>query len=283
MVMEDNTFKLNDLGVVLNASPSAPFVDIDKVKGLDSAPYRETFRDHEGVDGGFIDAEFETGRDISLEGVAYCDVNAVETYLDSLKANFAPVTASIPFYYKAAGLGERVIFVKPRGVRYDWESARRTGETPIQFSMYAEDPRIYDNNLISIVIPYGGAATTGFGFNLGFNLDFGVAIPPFGSFIVNSGNRPTPAIMTIVGPVVNPRIINDTDSKSLNFTITLTGADSLVIDLDRRTVTLNGSTNARNTLTTSDWFYFRPGNTFIRFGGASGSGNLTIAYRSAWR
>lgn len=283
MVMEDNTFKLGDSGVVLNTSAILPFVDIEKVEGLDSAPYRETFRDHEGVDGGYIDAEFEQGRDIMLEGIATCDVNSVETYLDSLKYNFAPVTSPIPFYYKAAGLGERVLFVKPRGCRYDWEQARRTGCTAIQFLMYAEDPRIYENNLLNIVIPFGGSATTGFGFSLGFNLDFGVAIPPFGSFIVNSGNRPTPAILTITGPVVNPRVINDTDSKSLNFTITLSGADSLVIDLDRRTVTLNGSTNARNTLTTSDWFYFKPGNTFIRFGGTSGSGNLAIAYRSAWR
>jgi hypothetical protein len=284
MALDDYTFKLNDSGVVLNTDPSFPFVDIDKVVGLDSAPYRETIRDHEGTDGGFIDAEFEKGREIFLEGTAYCTIGTEETYMDSIKQNFAPVTSPIPFYYKAPGVNERVIFVKPRGVTYDWDQMRRLGMSRIQFKMYAEDPRIYNNNLISVVIPFGGSATTGISFNLGFNLNFGTAIPPFGTFIVNGGNRPTPAIMTIVGPAVNPRIINDTASKSLNFTITLGGADSLVIDLANRTVILNGSTNMRNALTTSDWFMFTPGSTFIRYGGTSGSGStLTIAYRYAWR
>jgi hypothetical protein len=284
MPLDDYTFKLSDSGVVLNTDlTSFPFVDIDKVVGLDSAPYRETTRDHEGTDGGFIDAEFERGRDIFLEGTVYCTVGSEETYMDSLKQNFAPVTTPIPFYFKAPGVNERVIFVKSRGTTYDWDQLRRIGATRIQFKLYAEDPRIYNNSLLSVVIPFGGSATTGIGFNLSFNMDFGAAIPPNGSFIFNGGNRSTPATMTITGPAVDPRIINDTLSKSLNFTITLGVSDSLVVDLANRTVTLNGSTNVRNALTTSDWFLFSPGNTFIRFGGTSGSGTLTVSYRYAWR
>jgi hypothetical protein len=42
---EDLTFKLTDTGVVLNSSVVQPFVDITKVTGLDSAPYRTTERD----------------------------------------------------------------------------------------------------------------------------------------------------------------------------------------------------------------------------------------------
>ena len=281
MVLADYTFQL-DSGVVLNTD-TLPFVDVQRVVGLDSAPYRETIRDHEGTDGGYIDAEFETGREVIVEGIAYCDVDNAETFFDSLKQNYAPVTTPIPFVFKAPGVDERVVFVKTRGVKYDWDTARRIGATPIQALMYAEDPRIYGNDLINQVIPSGGSATTGFGFNLGFNLSFGASVPPDGQFVVNAGNRPTPAILTIAGPVVNPRVVNDTDSITLSFVIELTASDTLTVDLANRTVLLNGIVNRRDTLQEPSWFLFNPGSTFIRFGGGTGTGTLTVSYRNAWR
>lgn len=287
MALTDYTFRLDTAtttGVVLNDdSTSIPFVDITRVSGLDSAPYRETLRDHEGVDGGFIDAEFEKGREIILEGIAYCDSSNVEPYFDTLKANYAPVTSLISFHMKIPGVSERVVFVKPRGVRYDIDQARRIGATNVQFLMYAEDPRIYDNSLQSVNIPFGGVTSVGFGFNFGFNLDFGGSVSPSGLFVTNNGNRPTPAIMTITGPMINPLIINDTLSASLSFSIVLANTDTLVIDLANRTVTLNGSGNRRGTLINPTWFLLASGANFIRFGGLSGSGSLNVSFRSAWR
>lgn len=281
--LSDYEFQLDNTGVLLNGGSVAPFVDITKVTGLDNAPYRETIRDHEGADGGFLDAEFERGREIILDGIIYCDTTSVEPYLDELKSNYAPVRTPIPFYFKSSGVNERVIFVKPRGVRFDWELARRIGITNVQFLLYAEDPRIYDNTLNEIVIPFGGSATTGFGFSFGFDLSFGTVVPPDGTYIVNNGNRPTPAVFTIDGPVTDPRIMNDTDSKSLNFSIVLASGEFLTVDLANRTVLFNDDINRRDALVTSDWFLFNPGSTFIRFGGSSGSGTLTVSYRDAWR
>jgi len=286
MALTDFTFQLNSGPVLNDDSTSFPFVDIDNVVGLDSAPYRETIRDHEGVDGGFIDAEFERGREISLEGTAYGIVGSDEDYLDDLKACFAPVMSPIPLVFKPPGVAERVVYVKPRGVRYDWQSVRRTGATPIQLLMYAEDPRIYDNSLQNVLIAFGGLATTGFAFSFGFSLSFGVTVPPAGANVFNNGNRPTPAVMTITGPVTNPRIINQSESKTLEFIVTLGAGETLTIDTLNRTVILNGVTNARNTLQTSDWWLFRPaseGSTMILFGGQAGSGTLSIDFRNAWR
>jgi len=286
MALTDFTFQLNSGPILNDDAVGLPFVDLDTIVGLDSAPYRETIRDHEGVDGGFIDAEFERGREISLEGFAYGIVGGDEDYLDDLKANFAPVTSPIPLVFKPPGVAERVIYVKPRGVRYDWESVRRTGKTPIQFLAYAEDPRIYDNSLQNVLINFGGLATTGFAFSFGFNLSFGVTVPPAGANVFNNGNRRTPAIMTITGPVTNPRIINQSESKTLEFIVTLGVGETLTIDLANHTVILNGVTNARNTLQAPDWWLFRPtseGHTMILFGGQTGSGTLSIDFRNAWR
>lgn len=291
-LVNDTTFQLTDAGVILNddQTPNVPFIDIEQVKGLDSAPFRQTKRDHEGVDGGYMDAEFETGRDIALSGVVYANNNPLETFLDTLKANWAPSTTLLPLYFLTNDTGLRVLFVKPLGCQYDWDALRRTGMAAITFTAYAEDPRIYSATASTVVLPLGATVFTGFAFNLGFSFGFGgVSTTTDGSFIYNGGNRPAPVIMTIQGPVVNPIIMNDTTSSIMQFNITLGPTDMLTIDTQYRTIRLNGTTNRRSALITPGWFSLLPapqssfGANFIRFRGASGSGTLAVSYRSSWR
>lgn len=283
--LDEFSFRLDDDGVVLNPSNQIfPFVDIYKVYGLDSAPYRETERDHEGVDGGFLDAEFEKGRPIVLDGTALGTVENLLNLLETLKVNFQPSSTLIPFYYKAPSIGSRVLFVKPRGVRYDWDRAIRHGETPIQFQMYAEDPRQYTPILETGYVPWAAAPTNGIGFDLGFNFGFGTTASLDNVTIVNSGNRETPAIITITGPVTNPRVVNDTLSKTLMFTIVLGANDTLTIDLGTKTVRLNDTSNQRGTLGSPEWFLLQPGVNHFRYQGDLGTGSsMKIQFRSAWR
>jgi len=497
---DELVFKLSDSGTELNTSAAFPFVDILRCYGFDSAPIRETERDHEGVDGGFMDAEFEKGRPIMMDGEVYASAQALETYLDQLKKEWAPSPVPVPFYFRAPGQLDRVMFIKPRGLRYDWESNRRRGVVRVQFVGYAEDPRIYDAALVSTVITYGGVAGAGLSYTtfldtftttrtdtwntadsghtytltgtasdfdtdgagsgtirlnaavgtayfatpngitstvnqrlwgravelsatptggtisqyfdvrlvdtsnfyraeliyttsntvqvalikvvagtpttlvaattvagltsatinairveidqgqsvatgsilrakvwntsgaepvastvesaidssvtgaggfrvgavrnsgntnvnplaffgqlewdqgFGFNLNFGGGATPGGAGINNNGNRPTPAVLTILGPISNPLVANDSYSAVLNFNIDLGASDILVIDLANKTVLLNGVTNRRAALVAPNWFLLNPGVNFIRFGGTNGSGStLTVAYRAAWR
>lgn len=283
-LIEDLTFMLGDSGVVLNTdSSSLPFVDVLGVIGLDNANYRESRRDREGSDGGYIDAEFEQARDILINGEIYADSGTMETYLDSLKYNYAPSSTVIPFYIKAPGVDERVVFVKPLGCKYDWDQARRLGIAKAQFKMHAEDPRIYSATLTSTVIGYGGDAGIGIGFNLGFDFGFGASLPN-GANLTNSGNRSSPPIFIITGPVVSPVIISDTLGKTMAFNITLSASDTLTIDMLNKTVLLNGSANRRNSVIQPNWFFLEPGSNFIRYGGTAGTGSsVTVQHRSAWR
>lgn len=284
MPLDDYTFKLGDSGVVLNTDPSFPFVDIEKVVGLDSPEFRETTREHEGTDGGFLDAEFERGRELVLEGIAYCDADDIETYMDSIKYNYAPVTSPIPFYFKAPGVDERLLFVKSRGVTYDWDLLRRLGMTRIQFKMFAEDPRIYTSEEQTLEIAFSGFSGDGFGFDLGFDFGFGAAVLPPGGSVFNGGNRPAPALITIEGPVINPRVTNDTLGLTLSFVITLGASDVLTVDLGTRSVLLNGSVNVRGALIEPTWWLLEPGtNSIIYTAGSGGGSNLILTFRDAWR
>lgn len=282
---EDLTFKLGDSGVVLNTDSSGlPFVDVLSVVGLDNAPYRETRRDHEGADGGFMDAEFEQGRDVVITGVVYSNSSTMETYLDSLKFNYAPSTSLVPLYLKAPGSVERLLYVKPLGCKYDWEAVRRIGQANVQFKAFAEDPRIYAATASSANVPFSAGATSGFGFNLGFNFGFGGTTTTDGVIVTNDGNRPTPVEFTINGPCENPTILDDTNGNTLAFSIVLATGETLVVNTQYKTVRLNGTINRRNTMTTAEWFFLQPGQTFIRYNAVTGTGSsMDISFRSAWR
>src|SRR5688572_19600534 len=263
---EELTFQL-ETGTILNADAvTTPLVDVYKVRGLDSAPFRETERDWEGNDGSFMDAEFEKGRTVILEATIIADLDEMETFLDLLKANFAPSSTLQRFYIKAPGVAERFLWVKPQGVRYDWDGLRRTGQAQAQFQVFAEDPRLYDSTELDEVIVQGATIFTGFGFDLGFSFEFGgtSSLSDAVTFIVG-GNRPTPPVMVIAGAATNPRIINDNTGQVMQFNIVLGVSDTLTIDTKYKTVRLNGTTNARSSLAAPTWFMLEPGSNTLRY------------------
>lgn len=281
---DDFSYMLGDNGVILNPdSTTLPFVDIDKINGLDNAPYRTTERDHEGTDGGFMDAEYEKGRSVILDGTLYADGNAVESFLDSLKANYAPSRVLIPFYFKKPGVNERFLKVKPLGCRYDVEAIRRMGQTAIQFSMFAEDPRIYTAILNEQNIMQEPIIITGRSYNKSYSYSYGPPVDPAGGNILVGGNRPTPCIITIFGPASYPRIINETLGSIMEFDLILADGDALTIDSQYHTVRLNG-TNRRSALIAPSWFSLLPGNNYIRYRSQINGGSvLNIQYYDAWR
>lgn len=283
--LNEYTFRLDDFGVVLNPdSSSPPFVDITSVTGLDSAEIRQTERDWEGNDGTFMDAEFEKGRGIILTGKIYGEVDNIEFFIDQLKGNWAPSRTLIPLYFKSPGAVERVLFVKPLGLRYNWEAARRYGVTDVQFQAFAEDPRIYSAVADVYLVDVNTSGGIGFGFNFDFPFDFGAIVTGLGTNLFNFGNRETPIVFAIPGPAVNPRIVNDSTGQEMAFTITLLAGESLVVDTKYRTVKLNGITNRRSTLNFPSWFNLKVGTNIIRYLASSATGGpMTATLRSAWR
>lgn len=282
----DLTWQLSSTGFILNDDPTGygdPFVDVTNVAGFDSAPARATKRDHEGVDGGFMDAEFETGRDIAITGTLFTNGANVMSTLDALKANWAPSPTLQQLYFMTSDVGLRYLNVKPLGVAYNLDTALRVGVCDVVFTCYAEDPRFYDNFTNSYTLQIGATIFTGFAFPFGFPLSFGgVSTTNDGVFVPNGGNRPAPVTMTINGPVTNPTIINDTTGDTMSFSATIASGQSLVINSYYKTVTLNGA-NRRTWMQQNGWFDLQPGSNFIRFRATGGSGNLVLQYNNAWR
>lgn len=279
------TWQLGDNGFTLNTNAAqGAFVDIDRATGFASAPFRETKKDHEGVDGGFLDAEFETGRDILLTGTCYMNGTDYDAILDRLQAEWAPSKTLVPLYFTTSGLTTRVLFVKPRGVTYDIDALARVGACAISFSAYAELPHKFDTVLQSSIQTVGATIFTGFSLPLGFPFGFGgTSSTTDGANIYNGGNRPAPVTLILQGPCSGPVIYNDTVGTYLSFsTLTLGATDVMVVDTYYKTVRINGG-NRRSFLDNAGWFSLVPGANFIRFRAFTGTGTLTVQWRSAWR
>ncbi len=282
----DYTYQFSDTGVILNSSanPTLPFVDISKVSGLDTSEYRVSERVREGADGGFMDSQFENMRAITLEGTIYSPADQAEIFADTLKSNFAPSFSNSPFYFKHPTVGQRVIFAKSLGCRYDVDSLRRVGQTAIQFQLKAEDPTIYGSQII--LTGSLAAASSGRSYPRSYNYGYGIVLGSAGAVnAFNAGNKPATAIIRLQN-VINPVVVNDTVSKKLTFTATINSPDYYDIDLRNRTVILNGTANRRGTVQgTSQWFLLQPGDNLLRLLGSAGTGTptMTVTYRPAWR
>lgn len=286
-VLTAEQFQYTDSGIVLNSSVSLPFVDIESIQGLDNAPVRASQVDREGDDGGYVDSEFESLRTVTLEGTVYADPNNVETYLDSLKANYAP-TRAVQALYFGTDAGTRVVFGKSQGFKYDKNQLRRLGMAAFQVQVICEDSRIYSPTVSSASVSLVSSAITGRGYNKSYNFGYGVAATTNALALTLTGNRPSPGVLTITGACQNPTIINDTSGTEMDFSITLASGDVLTIDLGTKAVILNGTANRRSTLTiTGPWFKIVPGINSFRFLGTQTPptpvATLTVAAKPAYR
>lgn len=289
-VLDDYQIQFGDDGVLLNADLDGvtPFVDVLDVAGLDNATYRTSFKDTEGFDGSVVEAEFESKRTIVVQGTVYgITYDQMESYIDSLKANLAPSKVDKPFYFKAPGVGQRMAFGKcTTGFRSNWTTLRRTAIASFSFTIECGDPIIYGTNELM----YFGQIITqpipGFSFSFAFSFDFGAISPGVtGAFNgMHGGNRPAPFVATFTGNgVTSPGLKHEELNRSVQFDLSLNTGDQLVVDFRKRTVMFNGSPR-RGSVTREGWFLLQSGMTnSLRLLTASGSAQVSISTRDAWR
>jgi hypothetical protein len=283
-------YQFGDTGTLLNqnnayTTADLPFVDITKVSGLDSGEFRTSSHDHEGVDGGYLDSEFQAMRTIVLEGTVYADVNDPETICDALKYDFRPVKDPIPFYFKYPSKPTRMVFGKGQGAKYDLETLRRTGQSAIQLQLIAETPYIYDVDAVSGTGNLG-VVDPGIGFNMAFDMSFGgLSVPANGIPLMNNGNHEAWPVVLIGGQIDQPFLVDSVTGNVIKFNISLGINDILTIDMFKHTVHLNDVTNRRNTIIgRPNWFSVpRDMQTTIFLFGASSSstGSITATSDSA--
>jgi hypothetical protein len=162
----DYQYALGETGFVLNTdfTNTIPFVDVLSITGLDSAPQRINTTEREGSDGTYVDNLFQSIRTIVITANVYTNAFDPDTLCDLLRAQFSNPTVQ-PFYFKHPGKPIRFINVQGGGALYAVDTNRRIGVTPIQLSLLAGDPYIYDYPANFAAAAPTGPVSMGLGFN----------------------------------------------------------------------------------------------------------------------
>lgn len=252
-------------------------------EGLEDLPaIRSSDEDRPQEHGQFAGVDYVGPRQVilGLRAVAR-DLATFDNLKQQLQAAFQVSASEIPLYFDNS---TRMVKARCRRRQIPLELGKKLMAADVLVEFLATDPRIYDAIVTqaSIGLPTN---TGGMTFPASFPLAFGSVGTGGLLTLVNSGTFPTRPVLTIQGPIDNPVVENVTAGRLLSFGISLASTDSLIVDLDARSVLLNGTASRRSSLRTgSSWWELAPGSSTIRFRANTYQAGavLTVSYRSAW-
>lgn len=240
---------------------------IQNISGLkDLPPIRSQDDDRGYFDGSFSGNDFLSGRTITINLIVLNgNGNSAQQNANILKtALMFQKTGTQPFQFQLSpDEGLKFVNGRVRGQSILVDQNFSYGYIVAQFKIFCPDPRIYDNTQLSLFLSAG--TPLGRGYPRTYPISYGGGSNTAQGVIANAGNATTYPVITITGPAVNPSIGNFSTGQAMAFNVTLAATDVLVIDLQARTITLNGNP-ARNLLTgASQWFSALAGNSSYYF------------------
>jgi hypothetical protein len=157
------------------------------------------------------------------------------------------------------------------------------GKIKAQYEFFCPDPRYYDyTTQTASMAPTNPLGRT---YNRTYNLTFGGGSQTQVATVVNNGTTTTYPIITIYGPVTNPVVGSTTTSQALSFNYTMIQSDIISIDLQYKTILLNGNPARNLLLGSSQWFAAAPGTSSYYFTGTGttvGQTNATVQWNNAY-
>lgn len=197
-----------------------------------------------------------------------------------------PATPTMVLRFKAPGQAVRRMVGRCRRIdRNDDTIVFGYARSRLQF--VATDPRQLSDleSVSSVQAPESGATTGGMIFPATFPLTF-TSSQQTELSVSNDGNMSAYPLLTVTGPITNPRIDNITDGTFIQVNLPLAPGEQLVIDTAERRVLLGGTASRAHLLAPGFTFpRLRPGVNVVRLSGTWGTGErplLAVASRSAW-
>jgi hypothetical protein len=154
-----------------------------------------------------------------------------------------------------------------------------------QAQLLAQDPRAYSQSESSSTGDALSSAPGGWTFPRALPIRFNVSTA--GTAAVNNlGNRPTPPVFRVYGMCVNPQILLTGTTSRISLTGTISAGDYLEIDVQNRSITVNGVNPALAFLdaASTQWFELPKGISTVQLlaGSFDGTAHVQVLYRSAY-
>lgn len=269
------------------------------IDGLEDLPVIRNQDDNRGYqDGMWTGRDFLSGRTLVFTMTVRGDnQNNMNYYLNQLQQNLVPQqqgTGLLQFQMPESALQRFNARVRRRAIQINTDYS--SGLATATYEFFCPDPRYYDDteqttDLINATAVAGRTynrvytqpASSGSNNPLTAGMYFGggAGAP---NLITNNGWTTTYPLITIQGPAINPQITNVTAGAFLKVDTTLGSQDTLVINTDLRTVTLNGISRRALLNNASTWFAAPPGTSYYTFTATGTDGNTAcvISWRSAY-
>jgi len=265
---------------------NSPF-QVLQVEGLESLPTLRVQDANRGyLDGMFSGRDFLSGRTIIIRMLVLSG-NGLSAFQNNnlLQASLNPQqTGTTPLQFQLSPADSlQYVNARVRGRKTIIDPEYTYGYIKSDFEFFCPDPRYYDNTTQSQTMTY----TTPLGrtYNRTYNLSYGGGSSTASVTVNNAGWTNTYPLITIYGPIINPVVGNSTTGGALNFNYTMVQSDTIVIDLQYRTILLNGSPARNLLLGSSSWFAAQPGNNQFYFYGTGttyGITNATVQWNNAY-
>lgn len=253
---------------------------------------RDSKRVRPQAHGGINETRYEDGRNITLVGEIMSTVSIEDAF-----AEFALVTApmiqtlddgpALLKWTEGATGNQLQRLVKLDG---DLDPTFQEGQAILSYQaqFFSEDPRAYSQALTQVVS--SGLRTSPGGkvipkiLNYFFNPASGGVVA-----VTQAGNRPTPPVFRIHGTASNPWITRMSTGQKIQLLGTVSAPDYLEIDIQKRTIKLNGTSSQLSFLDSAhtSWAMEIPANptseTYtLGANGFDSNAYLDIFYRSAF-
>lgn len=246
---------------------SSPYHLQSPITGLEKAPIRMGSGEWSGRDGGYVSTQFYGSRTIVLNG--FYKGNTCEE-ADQLRYDLIeglPIRQSLPLFITTFSGKQLFTQTYLKDFKMDITSDKFG---IYQITLVAPDPLLYDAG--DGVDPDSGWQTLdvykliGGGYITEYDMPVQWTPGTTPTVAVNAGDVIIYPQFKIVGEVQNPRITSLTTNKFVQVNVTTTDpADELIIDMDARTITLNGGSILSFRTLDSTWWGLNPGNNVIEF------------------
>ena len=163
----------------------------------------------------------------------------------------------------ASGIDKQIMYLR-LGDEHDV-----TGGMPKDclFALDSTDYRVFSQELHEESATFEALSSGGVIFPIVFPVVFGAGVLTAQMTVTNAGNQPTPPIVRIDGPALNPRVYNATVDASMVIDYDIPAGEYITIDrYADYPVTLNGSGNIYRAFdeVNSEWWELAPGDNDIR-------------------
>lgn len=264
-----------DDGIKLN-SDEGYYLD-EPLEGFDLPNIRTSSFDLSGRDGGIVARQFYGMRAITLTGRIWdYDGAALAARRRALQEAVAKKSVTLRlFTYDGA-----VYQIECNVIDFKMPILRTPNLSGFKIELVAPDPLIYDYTEGSIFEAYL-TKVTGSGYPTPYLLPIAWPAGGIPANIVNSGATTVYPVITLTNIGSNPKITNVDAAEVIQYMGGIGTGDQLVIDMAKRTVTLNGS-NVRALLSNSSTFWgLKPGDNLLKL--ESDGGADTVTGYITWR